>query len=149
MQLVLPDDKVKFIKQISGYLEYTVSSGAKEIDLGVTEFKTGMKGKHFNAIIKEIKDSQWHEKGQKLVLNMNIDQDSLASVTFYDSAGKKLETSGRSYMYMGNQATLEYEFEQALPARGRIEVRVYENLNKYKSPFQLKNLSLLGKPLNM
>ena len=51
VDLSMPSEKVKYLKEVSGTLVYHVSAGAKPFDLGIESFETGTNGDKFGAVI--------------------------------------------------------------------------------------------------
>ena len=131
------------IKEISGKLEYEVSEGTKEIDLGITKLTPGSKGTKHGAVIKEIKESSW-AKDQKVVsLELDMDKDSIVSISFYDSNGNNLNLKDGGYSsYANTKVTYDFNLTQALPENGKVKVVTYKNRKLYEADFKLDNISL-------
>lgn len=148
VKLMLPGENVKGLREVSGMLEYTVAGGSREVDLGITDFAAGAKGKEFDAVIKSVKESKWEKGNEILALKLNLSSSSVKSMTFYDGSGKKLEISSSGYSGFGNSTTFEYTCKGKFPSKGRIVAKVFEKLEKYEIPFKTENISLIGQPLN-
>jgi len=147
VNLSLPGENVRGIREVSGILKYTIASGSRNVDLGITDFTIGAKGKEFGAAIKSIKRSKWEKGKQTLSLKLNLSQSSIKSVTFYDDEKNKLDVSSQGYFSMGSSTTFEYSCKGTLPETGFIVVGIFEGLKKYEIPFKLTNISLTGQPL--
>ena len=134
-----PRGNVKSLNEVSGTLEYVGSAeGSREVDLGIEDFKTGAKGKKFEAVIsveESVKDRQ------NLELRLKLSIDRVKSVIFYDADGVELDVSGRGFRYDGRITTFYYEGK--FPQKGRIVVvEVFDKLEKFKIPFKIGNVSL-------
>jgi hypothetical protein len=146
VELSVPDDDVKRIKELSGTIRYMVAGGTKEVDLGISEFKAGVKGKEFDAVVTSVGKSDWGD-GQALTLKLGLKKDSIKEVRIYDETGGQIKISGTSSSWSGNKSELTYMHEKKFPARGKIIFEVYEQQQKYEIPFKIENISLLGQPL--
>ncbi len=147
VRLRLPGAQVKGLKELSGSLVYLVSGGARNVDLGLAEFKSGAAGKEFGAKIVAIRESQWNQGCQNMTLEVGIEPEAVKSVAFRDADGKKLEVSRAGYMTMGESTKFEFSIQGKFPQKGSIVVEVYEELKRHAIPFKIENISLLGKPL--
>ena len=147
VNLSLPGENVRGIREVSGILKYNVASGSRKVDLGITDFTIGSKGKEFGAVIKSINRNKLEKGKQTLSLKLNLSQFSIKSVTFYDDEKNKLDVSSHGYFSMGGSTTFEYSCKGTLPETGSIVVEIFEKLEKYEIPFKLTNISLTGQPL--
>ncbi|MDQ7778994.1 MAG: hypothetical protein RDV41_04710 [Planctomycetota bacterium] len=146
VRLQLPDQDVPGLKEVSGTLEYVIEKGAKQVDIGVEEFKTGAPGKELGASIVSVKDSEWQAGTQVLSLQLAIAQEAIKAVHIYDTGGKELTTNSQGYMSSNETTTVDYSMEGKFPAKGRIVVEVYDT-EKYAIPFKIENVTLTGAPL--
>ncbi len=147
VKLTVPGEDVKGLKEVSGTLEYSVSGGAKDVDLGIGDFKAGATGRELNASIRSIEKNEWEEGRQDLSLKLSVSKESVKSVAFYDKDGGKLDVSSYGYSSSGASTTFTYSIKGKFPEKGRIVVTVFENVKKYKIPFKISNVSLIGQPL--
>lgn len=146
VKMAVPGEDVRYVKEVSGILEYTVSSGTKELDLGITKFKEGARGKELSAVIKSVGEDEWEEGKQQLVLEMGADMDSVKSFDFFDKDGNKFEVSRRGYFSSGSSSEITFSIMGKLPEEGRIVIVMHDNVKKFKIPFKLENITLTGEP---
>ncbi len=146
VDLKLPGEGVNGFKEISGSFEYTIAEGFDEVDAGLSEFKKGAKGSQLGISVKELKNG-WEKGTQVIKLGFGIGQHMVKSVVFYDANGKKLEVTQGSPFGSGDKFQCDYTLVGEFPEKGRIVVEVRKNLRKFKVPFTLENISLLGAPL--
>ncbi|MBN1898816.1 MAG: hypothetical protein JW827_08575 [Spirochaetes bacterium] len=148
VMMKLPGKNVKYIKDVSGYLEYISSGGTSKMDVGLTEFKEGVKGTSLGSEILSIKEDQWKKGSYVMELKMDIENEALKEVTFYDDAGQKMDVYRLGYSSQGTKSTVfSFSLNGAFPAKGRIQTEIYKDLGTFRVPFSLKKISLTGKKL--
>jgi len=147
VNLKLPGQEAKGLKEVSGILSYVVGEKTKEIDLGIAEFKTGATGTAFGATINKIEDIQWQQGHQQLELRIELAKDMIASIVFQDESGNPLKLSEPSAWSTGEESTFTFTLEGKFPAKGRILANVYEDLKTYEIPFKVEEVDLLGRPM--
>ncbi|NOZ23218.1 MAG: hypothetical protein GXP25_19260 [Planctomycetes bacterium] len=143
----LPGRNVKGIKEVAGTLEYLVAGAIKKVDLGMMEFKAGAKGQALNAVVKSVKASRWQKGMQEMELQLECSYDAVKAVKLFDAAGAELKLAGSSRSGGGNRVTFNCSRRDGFPPRGKVVVEIHDKLQKYRIPFCLRNVSLLGKPL--
>jgi hypothetical protein len=142
-KLKVPGSDVKGLKQLSGRLHYNVSSGTREWDLGLEDLKAGTAGTELGARIKSIKEGWQKDGSQMLDLQLNTNPNAIKSLSLVvDGAKTPLRQNG--YGGGGNSYTFTYESKQAFPAKGHLVAELYDKLQAYEVPFELKDISLLG-----
>lgn len=146
VNLQLPEDEIKGIKELSGTMRYLVASGVREVDLEISEFEPDARGKEFSSTISAIGKSDWGQ-GQALSIKLELPKEAVKEFKIYDDTGAQVKSSGTSISWSGNQSTLTYISDQEFPARGRIVLSVYEQPQIFEIPFCVENISLLGQPL--
>ncbi len=146
LDLGAPGEKSKGIKEVSGKLLYTVGGKTKDVDLGISEFKEGAAGKLHGAKIKELKNSEYMEGHQGLQLELEMSNDDVQGVTFLDEAGKTIEVERQGYFGSDNSATLSFSLKGAFPAKGRIVLKIYDDLKQFEVPFTISNIDFTGRP---
>jgi hypothetical protein len=141
VHLLVPPDKTKGLREVSGSLEFVSGdeSKAKTVDLGITEFKKGAKGKQYNVEITSV-------EGGNVQFTIGLPEVNIRSVTFYGEDGKEIKSTSSSRSMMDEETSFCYSFDN-LPARGAVKVSVLEGLKKLEVPFAVKNIDLLGGPL--
>ena len=147
VKLNLPKEEVKYIKEISGYLNGSLFNDPNQIDLGITSLKPGSKSSKLSAEIKSINKNKWNE-GEVVSVYLNISKDSLKSITFYNEDGSSLPVSRRGYFEVeGSGTTFEYETTGRFPEKCRIVIDLYQDMKDISIPFKVTNITLLGRPV--
>jgi hypothetical protein len=146
IRLARPGKDVKGLTEVSGSLEYVVGGKTKPVDIGLSEFKAGAKGKEFEAVIEKVENSEWNEGHQELSLKLALEATSVQSVKIYDDRGVELKTQPGGTMTMTGEVTMGFQLKGKFPEKGKVVVVVFEDLKAYKVPFKLSNLDLLGRP---
>lgn len=152
LRLVMPSGKATTIKELSGKVYYTILGKSRMVNLGLTEFAAGATGTEYKAKIESIEENQvgLRLNRQTLTLTLSGSPDEVGEFKFYDAAGKALkvqpagvsegtEANSRTYMFMWYEGPV-------FPAKGRIEVEVYDEAKKLVAPWKLENVPLFGRP---
>jgi hypothetical protein len=147
VRLNLPPARARGLSEVSGTLTYAVAGRAKEVDLGIGSFKAGTKGTALGASIEKIGESPFDKSKKTLSLRIELPQDSVQSVAFFDESGKKLEVESNGWSGFNDQVSYEYSFKGAPPEKGRIVASIYEDRKSFEVPFKVADLDLLGRPL--
>jgi hypothetical protein len=142
-----PGSVVRGVKEASGYLEIVVAKGVKEVDTGIKTFQVGIVGTALGAEIKAIGPNKW-EKGQTdMAVKLQLPRHAIKSVKLFNEAGAVVETAPDSWSQMGEVTTVTIGVKGSLPASGRLMVEHHDNLEKYRTPFAVRDLDLLGRPV--
>ncbi|TET35052.1 MAG: hypothetical protein E3J72_13025 [Planctomycetota bacterium] len=147
VRLELPPADVKGFQEIAGVIEYFQSAGARKTDLGITSFAKGAKGKEFSAKIKEIKESEWEKGTMEVTVELKINLDSVKGAIFLNDKGNELENKKTGHMSFGNQTEITFSVKGPLPKSGKIILEVFDKMKKFKKPFSVKNIDLMGNPV--
>jgi hypothetical protein len=148
VNLAKPDENAKGIAELSGVLEYLESTGTREIDLGVMDFKDGAVSKVEGFSIKSIESQEWAQEKTRMWLKVDLPRGAVKSTKFFDENGTELKvTSGGTSSSMGRLKRMGFDIEGEFPARGRIVIEVLDGLSKHELPFKLTDISLLGVPI--
>ena len=146
-KLNLPGNGVKGLKELSGSVQYRVSSGTKEVNLGLAELKAGAIGTNLDARIESIKEG-WQKNGsQEMSLHLKLNPDGLKSVSLV-ADGTKTVLSQRGYSGGNGKFDFNYEWKTNFPANSQLVAEVYDKIQTFDAPFKLENISLLGASLN-
>jgi hypothetical protein len=145
-KLNLPGPNVKGIKEVSGKLQYTIASGSKQLDLGFEELKPKGKGTELGAEIESIEDGWKKDGSQRLQLKLKARKETIRSMSLVLD-GVKTQLKENGYGGGGNNWSITYESNTAIPAKARLVAEVYDQIQTYDVPFKLENVSLLGTPL--
>lgn len=142
LKLGTPKPSMKSFREISGNIQYTVSSGVKETDLGMSALKVGGKGSELGAEITEIKDG-WNDDGSKVMeIKLNLEPDAVKSLVLVDGA-KRRELEKRGHSSFGNgPTTFNFESEDGFPEGAKLLVVLYDGVKTFDVPFSLKDVSL-------
>jgi hypothetical protein len=146
-KLNLPGKSVNGLKELSGHLQYRVSSGTKELDLGLSGLTAGATGTNLDARIESIKEG-WQKNGsQMMALHLNTNPDGLKAMNLVVD-GTKTELRQNGYGGGMNSYNFTYECKTNFPANGRLVAVVYDKVQTFEAPFKLENITLLGASLN-
>jgi len=139
-----PGKEVKSIREISGTVQYTVSEGTKEVDLGFASLKSGESGKELNAKIIEIKDG-WNKDGTKNIeIELAVGKGEIKDLVMLEGA-KRTVLASRGYSSFGSGTnTFTFEAEGGVPENAKLIAVLYDGIQTYDVPFKLENISLLG-----
>ena len=144
IDLVRPGDDVKSIREISGTIQYKVSSGTKEVELGLAALKAGEKGKQLGAEIVGIKDGWKKGESKEMEIKLKIDPEGIQELVLVDGA-KRIVLNKRGHSsFGGGPTTFTYEAEKGFPENGKLVAVVHDGVEIFDIPFKLENLSLLG-----
>ncbi len=146
VKLKVPSAKVKGIKELTGELTFLTSKGSKTMDLGMVSLTAGSKGSALGAQIKSVKESKWQKGRQELELLLQVKNDQIKSVKFYDANRKDLALNKGGSSWSRNQTTIRYNIKGKLPAQAKIVVELYDQLQESKTQFSIKNIDLIGNP---
>jgi hypothetical protein len=142
-----PGKAVKSIREISGTVQYTVSSGTKEVGLGLASLKAGESGKELGAKIKSIKDG-WNKDGSKNIeIELEVEKETLKEMVMVEGT-KRTVLDRRGYMSSGSgPTTFTFEAKNGVPENAKLIAVLHDGVETYDIPFKLENISLLGAPL--
>jgi hypothetical protein len=149
-QLEDPGD-AKGLKRIAGTIEYMVAEGVETIDLGFEKLAPGEKGKAMNAVIRSIETQPWgSEEKHVMELKLTLVPDHMKEMEVLGEDGRPLpEIHVHSRMTSGeDDTTLSIRSDQPYPENGKVRVVKHANLKKFRVPFEIENVDLLGRPLD-
>ena len=147
VELLLPDEDVEGLEELSGTLEYLTADSSRAVDLGIMDFEVGAKGGKLGTVIRSIEEDPWQKSATMLSLRLNLRPEVLESAEFFAQDGTKLDVSKRGYEAIGGITTFKFSIKGTLPPKGRIVLDVFEGLKKSEIPFKLTEISLTGKSL--
>ncbi len=146
-KLNLPGKGVNGLKELSGHVQYRVSSGTKEVDLGLDGLTAGATGTNLDARIESIKEGWQKNSSQMMVLHLKTNPDGLKAMNLVVD-GTRTELRQNGYGGGMNSYNFTYECKTNFPANGRLVAEVYDKVQVFEAPFKLENLSLLGTSRN-
>jgi len=147
VELLLPDEDVEGLEELSGTLEYLTADASRAVDLGIMDFKVGAKGGKLGTVIRSIEKDPWQKNAAMLSLRLNLRPEVLESAEFFAQDGTKLDVSKRGCEAIAGTTTLKFSIKGKLPPKGRIVLNVFEGLKKNEIPFKLTDISLTGQSL--
>ncbi len=147
LNLRVPGDNVKSLKEVSGEIGYVVARGTKTVDLGTLKLKTGSKGLTLDVEISSIKENQWNKGSYELSLKLTTDNENIKRVRFMDANDIDLEVEKAGHMQMNKNLTLTFRYDKEFPSDAHIIVEMYDKVQEYTIPYKLENISLLGLPM--
>ncbi len=147
VELLLPDEDVEGLEELSGTLEYLTADASREVDLGIMDFEVGAKGRELGTVIRSIEKDPWQKSATMLSLRLNLRPEAVESAEFFAQDGTKLDVSKRGYESIAGTTTLKFSIKGKLPPKGRIVLNVFEGLKKNEIPFEITEISLTGQSL--
>jgi hypothetical protein len=140
--LGVPGPKAGGIREVSGTLVYIVADKTVDVDLGITAFQKGAKGKVHAA---ELEKAESGDDEAAIALKIGLGLDAIASVDFFDDKGTKLQSTRQGYSSSGDESVLEFVIKGALPKKGKIVAKLYDAPKTFEAPFKISNVDLLGR----
>ncbi len=148
IKMQVPQENEKGMAEIAGIVKCFKSDGIKTIDLGLMELKKGAVNETEGISIQKAGKAQWTDQ-YEIDLKLKILKHILKDIQLFTKDGKQIETSisggsssGGYWLHRGVRT------KDPLPEKGRIVIELYDNLQEYEIPFNLKNISLTGSPLD-
>jgi len=144
-----PEKPEEFLKEISGTLEYLTSDGTKQIDTGLIDFKAGTKIEEIEAVIESIEADNNRPGWNRLGLGLGpLPLQAILTAEFYSSDGRKLDVDKAGSQTVRILARVNssvfYVMEGDWPPKGRIVLKVAQNVTTNKLGFRAVNISLDG-----
>jgi hypothetical protein len=141
--LKLPAASARGLKELSGHLNYTVSAGTKEIDLGLRSLKAGSEGTKLDARLEELSvDGDTTE----LQLHLEMEPSGLKAL-YLVNGDRKTELKSSGYNSSGGSTSFRFTSSQPVPPKGHLVAEVHDQLHSFTAPFKLENITFLGAPL--
>ncbi len=144
LELALPGPGVDSIRELAGELTYITGSATAETDLGFTSLAEGSEGSELRATILTNGESSWQEGKHELAVEITADPAMLKELYVTDAAGKRLPTDVGGSGYSGDQVTRTLSADGPFPTDGKVVAVLYTDTKKYRVPFTVENVSLLG-----
>ncbi|GAH43191.1 unnamed protein product, partial [marine sediment metagenome] len=79
VELLLPDEDVEGLEELSGTLEYLTADASRAVDLGIMDFKVGAKGGALGTVIRSIEKDPWQKNAAMLSLRLNLRPEAVKS----------------------------------------------------------------------
>ena len=149
VKLLLPDDSARGITEVTGSLDFLKSTGTKEIDLGMMDFKEGSQSKVEGFSIISVKTNSWDKDNEYMQLKVDLLLGAFKGAKFYGENGEELEVSQAGTSYSGDRImNMGFRTKGSFPERGLIVFETLKDVSKHRIGFKLSNVSLLGVPLD-
>lgn len=147
VELEVPAENKTGFEEIAGTLFCFKSENEKIVDLGLMELKTGSRNETENISISRVSKS-WSNENQ-IEFKLELPEHVFKDIRIFTEDGRRIETRlYSSSTSNGNLMQQGIATEEQLPEKACVEFVLYDNIQEYEIPFSLKNISLLGKPLN-
>lgn len=147
VELEVPAENETGFEEIAGTLFCFKSENEKIVDLGLMELKTGSRNETENISISRVSKS-WSNENQ-IEFKLELPEHVFKDIRIFTEDGRRIETRlYSSSTSNGNLMQQGIATEEQLPEKACVEFVLYDNIQEYEIPFSLKNISLLGKPLN-
>lgn len=142
VKLMMPNKQAQKIETLTGELVYVTANESKVVDLGISEFSPRVKGDVYNAVIESIGQNQWGGEGQQMDLKMDLSIDSVKEIRIYDESGTPVQFS-KGYNSFNDVVTFNLTKNNGdFPEKGKIEVEIFEGMERYDLPFSVENISI-------
>ncbi len=149
VKLLLPGDNVKGLAELSGSFDFLKSTGTKEIDLGMMDFKDGAQSKVEGFTISSVKTNSWDKDNENMQLKVDLLRGAFKGAKFYGENGEELEVSKAGMSSSnGRLMSIGFKIKGSFPEKGRIVLETLAGVSKHRIGFKLSNISLLGVPLD-
>ncbi len=144
-QLALPGPGVKLIREVSGRLQFTVAAGTRDVDLGFAKLAAGADGQELEAHIEAIDTKSDSSGEQWMELKLGLKPDQLKAL-YLESGSTRTELTRQGYSGFNDSYTYSFQSEKGFPAKARLIVETYADLQTFNAPFKVGPLTLLGDP---
>ncbi len=144
-KLAPPGPGVKGIREVSGRLQFTVAAGTKEVDLGFAKLAAGADGKEFGAHIEAIDTKSDNSGEQWMELKLDLKPDHLKAL-YLVVGSTRTELTRHGYSGFNDSYAYSFQSEKGFPAKAKLVVETYADLQTFNAPFKVENLTLLGEP---
>ena len=82
-----------------------------------------------------------------VALSVDLLPEAIRTAEFYGADGSKLNVTRRGHVSLGRTTILKFAVSDVLPARGRIVLNIYDQLEKRRFDFKVVAISLTGQPM--
>jgi hypothetical protein len=147
MTMHRPKDDAKGLKEIAGTIEYRVSSGTKDIDLGFKALAVGAKGTQLGAVVQSIEPGSWGKTYHDLKLKLDIAKERIAEIKFYDKDHNTLYVTKSDLSESPDVSLLSFSYDGDFPPDASVVVTAYNDIKTYSAPFTIRDVDLFGRPL--
>lgn len=144
VELRFGDAAVDGFRELRGLISLMASSGTEDVDLGIKKLETGAAGTACGATIERFEPQD--EERTSLELKLQIAMDLIESVRLLTPKGEELPFVQNGYSSSGDECTLNFTIEGAIPKKAKLVARLAKNLHRLEVPFEVRDVDLLGRP---
>jgi len=144
VELRLGDAPVEGFREIRGTLSVFASSGTEEVDLGLKKLEAGAEGTVCGAVIERFEPQD--EERTVLDLKLQVSMEMIDGIRMVSAKGEEIPVSQQGYSSSGDECTLTYVVEGAIPKKVKLVARLAKNLQRLEVPFEIRDVDLLGRP---
>jgi len=147
IDLLVPDEQARGIDELTGTLEYLTASGSRSFDLGVIDLTTGARVDQFGACVSLVEQDPYGNNATVVALSFDLPAEQIKTVQLLSETGSVLpNVTQLETISFGASTTVKFAIAEPLPAKARIALERFENLQRKQLPFRITNVSLLGQP---
>lgn len=139
----LPAADAKAIKELSGELVFTASTGTEKIDLGFAKLAVGEEGAKFGAKIEELGEHSFHEDKLEVSIRFKMKREMIKEVHFLNPDGVKLKSDRNGYSWGGDEGTMTFTVDKGLTEKHRVEIETFAGVSRHVIPFKIENTPLM------
>lgn len=143
VEFPLPDGGADGFSEIRGTLDVQVSSGMEDVDLGFKKLETGAAGSECGAVIERLEVQD--EERATLELKLQISMERLQSLSLAAPKKEPVALYQNGYSSSGEECTLTYTIEGAIPRKAKLVARMATNLHRVTLPFVVRDVDALGR----
>lgn len=145
----MPQQDAAGIREISGQATYQTSSATKEVDLGLSSLALDAAGTELGATISRRDEQNWGNRtNYTLTLALEVPQNVVKEILFFNEQGQPMELNPSGYSASNDSVSLNFSSESPIPEKGSAKAVLYDDLKSYVIPFEVKNVSWMGKELS-
>jgi len=81
-----------------------------------------------------------------LDLKLQVSMEMIDGIRMVSAKGEEIPVSQQGYSSSGDECTLTYVVEGAIPKKVKLVARLAKNLQRLEVPFEIRDVDLLGRP---
>jgi hypothetical protein len=143
IELRLGDAPVEGFRELRGTVSIFASSGTEDVDLGFKKLEAGAAGKEYGATIERFEPQD--EQRSTLDIKLLVSMERIDGIRLVTAKGEELPVSQQGYSSSGEECTLTYVLEGAVPKKFKLIARVAKDLHRLEVPFEIRDVDLLGR----
>lgn len=142
LELPTPGPGVRQLRELSGTVEYLVSKGTRDVDLGFDNLRSGSKGTELGAEITGLKPGTDDDETE-LELTLHLPEAAFISLALMIN-GTEHPLRKVSWGRIGSAHHFTFRSEVAVPGNGRLVALIHDQLDTIRAPFKIVNVPLSG-----